>query len=147
MESVRVGELDISFVQQGNGPPLVLLHGGLSDSREWRRQISALSTEFTVMAWDAPASGASSDPFGEFTLADFSDSLAGLVDALGLPPAAFAGNSWGGTLALEHYRRHADQVKALILCDTYAGWIGSIGQAASNEPPRSVPEGVGDANT
>jgi pimeloyl-ACP methyl ester carboxylesterase len=32
----------------------VLLHGGLADSREWRRPLEGLADEFTVVAWDAP---------------------------------------------------------------------------------------------
>src|SRR5437899_7194248 len=54
--------LRIAYERAGNGPPLVLLHGFVGDGREWRRQVDGLSDQFTVVAWDAPGAGASSDP-------------------------------------------------------------------------------------
>ena len=59
---VEVGGLTIAYERQGEGPPLVLLHGGISDHREWSRQLDGLSDEFTVVAWDTPGCGRSSDP-------------------------------------------------------------------------------------
>jgi pimeloyl-ACP methyl ester carboxylesterase len=47
---------------------LVLLHGFLCDSRVWRRELEELSDRFTVVAWDAPGAGASSDPPDPFTI-------------------------------------------------------------------------------
>ncbi len=49
-----------------------------------------------------------------------------LLEALGLGPAHVAGLSWGGTVALELYRRHPALVATLIMIDTYAGWKGSL---------------------
>jgi pimeloyl-ACP methyl ester carboxylesterase len=50
------------------GRPLVLLHGFVGDSREWRQQLEGLSDEFTVVAWDAPGCGRSSDPGATITV-------------------------------------------------------------------------------
>ncbi len=111
---------------KGEGPPLVLLHGWPLDSREWRRQIDDLSDQFTVVAWDAPGAGRSSDPPETFRLPDWADCLAGFIDALGLASAHLAGLSWGGGLALELYRRHPTAVRTLVLASAYAGWGGSL---------------------
>jgi pimeloyl-ACP methyl ester carboxylesterase len=62
VERIDVAGLTIAFERTGQGTPVVLLHGGLSDNREWRRQIDALRDDFTVVAWDAPGCGRSSDP-------------------------------------------------------------------------------------
>jgi pimeloyl-ACP methyl ester carboxylesterase len=124
--SVRVNGLEIAYRREGNGPAIVLAHGGASDGREWRPQVDGLADEFTVVAWDEPGSGGSSDLPPDFGLADFAETLAGLIEALDLAPAHVGGVSWGGTLALELYRRHPDLVGTLILCDTYAGWKGSL---------------------
>jgi pimeloyl-ACP methyl ester carboxylesterase len=126
---VRTLDLDglrIAYEQAGEGPPLVLLHGALSDSRAWRAQIEALAAEFTVVAWDAPGAGRSSDPPDGFGMAGWAEALAGLLDAVRLGPAHVAGISWGGSVALELYRRHPDAAASLILADTYAGWKGSL---------------------
>ena len=62
MHEVEISGLRIAFERKGEGLPLVLLHGALSDSRAWRRQLEELSDEFTVVAWDAPGCGRSADP-------------------------------------------------------------------------------------
>ena len=54
--------------RHGEGPPLVLVHGYVGDRRMWRPQIDELSDELTVVAWDAPGFGDSSDPPEDFAL-------------------------------------------------------------------------------
>lgn len=126
MEQVAVGGLAIGFRRAGDGPPLVLLHGGMGDSRGWPDQLRDLSDEFAVVAWDAPGCGASSDPPETFRLPDYADCLAGFVDALGLGRPHVLGHSFGAGLALELYRRHPDAARSLILAGPYAGWAGSL---------------------
>ncbi|MFF1511283.1 alpha/beta fold hydrolase [Streptomyces sp. NPDC058326] len=126
MAMVRVNGLGVAYDRVGEGPPVVFLHGAAYDARVWRPQLDALADAFTVVAWDEPGAGRSSGIPGSFGLADYAHCLAGVVESLGLGPAHIAGLSWGGTLALEFYRRHADLVRTLILADTYAGWKGSL---------------------
>jgi len=131
VERVEVGALTIAYERRGDGPPLVLLHGGMSDHREWRRQLDGLSDGFTVVAWDAPGCGASSDPPETFRMADYADSLAGLIEALGLDRPHVLGLSWGSTLALELHWRRPEIPRSLVLAAAYAGWAGSL-------PPEEV---------
>ena len=130
---VEVGALRVAYLQAWHGPPLVLLHGGLADSREWRRQLDGLADEFTVVAWDAPGCGGSSDPPGTFRLPDYADCLAGFIQALELGRPHVGGLSWGGGLALELYRRHPQVPRSLVLASAYAGWAGSL-------PPEVIAE-------
>jgi pimeloyl-ACP methyl ester carboxylesterase len=124
---VDVGGLRVAYERAGDGPPLVLLHGYVGDgATTWRRQIDALSDEFTVVAWDAPGAGRSSDPPESLGIAGYADCLAGFVSQLGLQRPHVAGLSFGGALALELYRRHPDVPKTLILASAYAGWAGSL---------------------
>ncbi len=133
MLSVEVNGHRIAYQRTGAGTPLVLLHGFIADSRVWRTQIEDLSRDFDVIAWDAPGCGQSSDTGEEFSMAEYADSLAGLLDAIGIPSAHVCGLSWGGTLALEFYRRNPRRVMSLILADTYAGWTGSLGEEAAQQ--------------
>jgi pimeloyl-ACP methyl ester carboxylesterase len=130
MEVLHINGLRIAFRRQGAGPPLVLIHGGLSDSRQWRRQLEALSAAFTVVAWDAPGCGQSSDPPEHFRLADYADCLAAWIAALGLEQPHVLGLSFGGGLALELYQRHPTVPRTLVLASAYAGWAGSLPQKA-----------------
>ena len=127
METVEVQGLHITYERAGSGPPLLLLHGYVGDGpTTWRRQIEGLSDEFTVVAWDAPGTGGSSDPPESFGIADYADCLAGFVDRLRLGRSHVTGLSFGGILALELSRRHSTIPMTLILASAYAGWGGSL---------------------
>ena len=127
MPAVEVNGLEIGYDRAGDGPPLVLVHGGASDARDWRPQLEGLADELTVVTWDEPGAGRSSDlPRPDFGLAGIADTLAAFIEELGLVPAHVGGLSWGGVVAQELYRRRPELVRTLILSDTYAGWKGSL---------------------
>jgi len=126
MLRTNINSLDIAYQRVGNGPPLVLLHGILGDSRDWRPQIEELSRDFAVIAWDAPGCGGSSDPVEPFGSADYVNSLAQFIQTLDAYPAHIAGLSWGGALALALYRQHPELFRSMVLADTYPGWKGSF---------------------
>jgi pimeloyl-ACP methyl ester carboxylesterase len=129
VDVVTVQGLDVAYVRAGAGPPLVLVHGAAESRRVWQPQVEGLSDEFTVVAWDEPGAGRSSDVPEDFGLADYAACLAGLIEELGRGPAHVAGLSWGGTVVLELYRHHPERVATLILADSYAGWKGSLPEA------------------
>ncbi len=126
MKVVRACGLEIAYRRVGEGPPLVFVHGAAGDGRVWQPQLAALADEFTVVAWDEPGAGRSSDVPADFDLADYAGCLAALIEGLALGPAHVAGISWGGTVVQELYRHHPRLVATLILIDTYAGWKGSL---------------------
>jgi len=99
----------------------------------WAPQLAELSDSFTVIAWDAPGAGQSSDPPSTYALGDWAETLAKLLDAEHIPRAHIIGLSWGGLLAQEFYRKYASRVWALVLVDTYAGWTGSLGEEVAKQ--------------
>jgi pimeloyl-ACP methyl ester carboxylesterase len=127
MEITEVDGLDIAYERAGAGPPLVLLHGYVGDGPTlWRRQLDGLCDQFTVVAWDAPGAGRSSDPPEAFGTAGYADCLAGFIDRLGLERPHVAGLSFGAILALALSRRHPAIPRSLVLASAYAGWGGSL---------------------
>lgn len=127
MDRVDVDGLRIAYERAGNGPPLVLLHGGVGDGpATWRDQLDGLSDDFTVIAWDAPGAGESDDPPSSFRLPDYADCLAGLIDALGLERPHVGGLSFGGGLALQFFDRYPAVPRSLVLAGAYTGWAGSL---------------------
>jgi pimeloyl-ACP methyl ester carboxylesterase len=126
MEAIEAGGHRIAYERRGEGPPVVLVHGYVGDRRMWRRQLDELSDEFTVVAWDAPGFGGSSDPSEDLPLSGFADCLAAFVAALGLGRPHVAGLSFGSGIALELYRRHPELPRSLVLASAYAGWAGSL---------------------
>ncbi|HEX4775966.1 MAG TPA: alpha/beta fold hydrolase [Acidimicrobiia bacterium] len=127
MESIRIGELAVAYRRAGSGPPLVILPGAMDDGRWWERQLRDLSVAFTVVVWDAPGCGASTDAPTDWSLADYADCVVALVHAIGLAPVHLLGLSFGGALAIEVFHRHPDAVRSLLLISAYAGWVGSLG--------------------
>lgn len=88
-----------------------------------------ISDRFRLIARDASGAGSSSDPPDPFTTTDWAHCLAGFLDVDGIERAQVLGLSWGGILAQEFYCSYPDRVLTLILCDTYAGWKGSLPQS------------------
>lgn len=76
MAQVDVAGLRIGYERAGNGPLVVLLHGYVGDGRStWHHQLEAFADDFTVVAWDMPGAGRSSDPPESFRLPDYADCL------------------------------------------------------------------------
>lgn len=126
MKRANINGLSLGYIQKGKGEALILLHGGVSDSRYWEAQIESFSKELNVIAWDAPGCGVSDDPPRGFSLADYADSLAGLLDHLDIRHPHVLGLSFGGGLAIAFYERYPKIPKSLILVSAYAGWAGSL---------------------
>ena len=131
MRRVLVDALEIAYCDVGAGPQLVLLHGGMDDSRSWRWQIDGLTDEFRVLAWDAPGCGQSSEPPESWRMPDYAHCLKAWLDALGILRPNLLGLSWGSTIALELYRHYPEVPRSLVLASAYAGWAGSL-------PPEEV---------
>jgi pimeloyl-ACP methyl ester carboxylesterase len=127
METVLVNGMRVGFERAGSGPAVVMLHGYIGDGpATWRDQLDRLADVCTVVAWDAPGAGASSDPPEPFGMADYADCLAGFVDAIGLDRPHLVGLSFGGALAIEFVRRHPGVARSLVIVSGYAGWAGSL---------------------
>jgi pimeloyl-ACP methyl ester carboxylesterase len=93
---IEVGGLSIAFERAGRGPAVALAHGFVGDARStWGSQIDALSDEFTVIAWDAPGAGGSTDPPEDFGMDAYADCLAGFLWALQIERAHLALIRWG----------------------------------------------------
>ncbi|MGY1829649.1 alpha/beta fold hydrolase [Geodermatophilus sp. SYSU D01180] len=131
MDVVEAGGWTVAYSRAGAGAPLLLLHGGWSDGREWRPQLEGLSDAFDVVAWDAPGCGASPDPPAGLPLTGYADAVAALVEGLDLGRVHLCGLSFGGGLALAVWQRHPEVVRSLVLVSAYAGWKGSL-------PPEEV---------
>jgi pimeloyl-ACP methyl ester carboxylesterase len=136
MQKLRVNDIEIAFVDRGVGPPLVLLHGFPLDHAMWRSQIEELAGDYRVIAPDLRGFGGtalSDDATAEdtITMAQLADDTAGLLTALEVSePVALCGLSMGGYVAWQFWRKHAERLARLILCDTRASADGA--ESAAN---------------
>lgn len=131
---VEVGALSIAYERAGSGPPVALTHGFVGDAHStWGTQIEALADEFTVIAWDAPGAGGSTDPPEDFGMDAYADCLAEFLRALEIDQAHLVGLSFGGALVLATFHRHHDLASSLTLVSGYAGWLGSLGTEEADQ--------------
>ncbi len=122
MAFTRSGEITVHYERSGQGPPLLLLHGIGSNSASWRQQLQGLSDHYTVLAWDAPGYGQSSDPVPEvMTIRHYADCVRDLLDHQQVDSVYLLGHSWGGIIAQEFCLAFPSYVRALILSDTNRG--------------------------
>lgn len=143
MDHVYVDGVRIAYTRAGTGPVVVVLHGAPADSRTWQWMVPDLSRDHTVIAWDAPGFGHSSDIEDSWRAAEFADALAGFVAALGLDRPHLVGHSFGTMLALSLFRHHPEVPASLVLVGGYAGWAGSL---AADEVARRLEMFVGMAD-
>jgi pimeloyl-ACP methyl ester carboxylesterase len=101
--------LSINHHREGEGPPLVLLHGVGHHWQAWEPVIDLLAGEFDVIACDTPGFGRSSalPPSIEPTIPAYVDAFEWFFAELGLERPHVAGNSMGGAIALELARGRA----------------------------------------
>lgn len=126
MDTIDVEGRRIAYRCVGIGPPLVLLHGAPCDSRTWQWMLPDLARDHTVIAWDAPGFGESSDIDDGWRGPQFADALAAFVAALGLERPHLVGHSFGTMVALTLFDRHPAVPASLVLIGGYAGWAGSL---------------------
>ena len=115
-EFVQVEEARVRYEVAGSGDPLLLLHGLVGSSQNWRRNIDAFARHSKVYALDLPNMGGSSRVQGlNASLAATADRLAATMDGLRLEKADIAAHSHGGAVALMFAARHPERVRRMIL--------------------------------
>jgi 2-hydroxy-6-oxo-octa-2,4-dienoate hydrolase len=121
---VDAGGIKTNYLEAGEGPPLVLVHGsgpGVTAYANWRLTIGDLARHFRVLAPDMAGFGFSDKPTAQgYTMTGWVDQLAGFLDALGIERASLVGNSFGGGLGVRMAVEHPERVDRLVL-------MGSMG--------------------
>ncbi len=105
------------YVTAGTGTPVVLLAPGASSTFAWREQVAELARDHTVFAVDLPGNGRTTLhdlPF-RYDLDGMTTAIGTFLDAVGVPRAALAGNSWSGGFALAFAQRRPERVDRLLL--------------------------------
>jgi pimeloyl-ACP methyl ester carboxylesterase len=134
MKSAKLSTTTLSYVDEGRGTPVLLLHGFPLDHTMWAPQIEALAPTHRVIAPDLRGFGQS--PLGQvagdtgITMEQYADELTEFVDALAIrEPLVLAGFSMGGFVAWQFVRKHSWRLRSLIQCDTRAAADTEEGRA------------------
>ena len=111
--------LEVAYDEAGNGSALLFIHGWPHNRTLWAGQMSGLATQARCFAPDLRGFGGSS-ALEPYSIAQYADDLAALLDARGVERAVVCGLSMGGYVALAMLRRHRPRLRALILTSTRA---------------------------
>jgi pimeloyl-ACP methyl ester carboxylesterase len=105
------------YLDVGEGPPVILLHGFGGSMWQWEHQQTALSAHFRVITPDLVGAGLSDKPDIEYRPDQMLEFLVGFMDALNIPQASIVGNSMGAGLAIGLALDHPRRVSQLVLID------------------------------
>jgi pimeloyl-ACP methyl ester carboxylesterase len=117
-KSIDVGSTRLHVVQEGKGPPVILLHGFPEFWYSWRHQIEALASKgFTAIAPDLRGYNLSDKPKGVslYRMDYLVDDIIGLMSVLGHPAAHIVGHDWGGVIAWVLAAQQSDRVNKLVV--------------------------------
>src|SRR5439155_6372071 len=132
-----INGLDIHHEIQGEGPPIVFVHGLGATSNVWHAQRTTLSTYYRVIVYDRSGSGRSQQAREGYSINAWADELAGLLDYLAVPSAVVVGHSLGSMVAQRFAGKYADRTRALILAGGEAEF-GAEDKKALTERARSI---------
>ncbi|MBK5438067.1 alpha/beta hydrolase [Pseudomonas sp. TH32] len=124
-----VNGIKVYYTKTGHGSPVILLHGGLSNSDYWGNQVKALAAKYTVISLDSRGHGRSSrdeKPYGYDLMAD---DVVAVLDSLKIPRADIVGWSDGAIIGIDLALRHPDR-------------IGKVFAFAANTQTSGVKDGV-----
>ena len=115
---VSVGGIETYYERYGSGPPLILIPPGASHTSTWRFNIGALSRSHEVWTLDLPGSGYSEKPATfPYTHRSYAEFVRDFMAAMRIPKAVVAGQSLGGTVALEFALDFPERTAGLVLID------------------------------
>ncbi len=118
MKSIIANNLQISYLDVGSGPALLLLHGFSLDHTMWKNQINDLEKKYRIIVPDLRGSGLTGNSSEEVTLPMIADDMSAFIDALNITSVAIAGFSMGGYILLEMLLRNPLPICAAAFIST-----------------------------
>jgi pimeloyl-ACP methyl ester carboxylesterase len=105
----------VRYLDMGEGPPLLLVHGLGASWRTWAENVDDLATDHRVVAVDLPGFGRSQMLRAPAEIADYGEVLAQLLDSMGVRRATVVGHSLGGVIVQRLASGHPDRLDGLVL--------------------------------
>jgi len=118
MAIIPVNEIDVYCEVEGQGPPLLLIHGLGSSSQIWEAQVRYFSERYRVIAYDLRGHGRSSKPAVPYNMQLFAEDATRLLGALDVPAAHIIGTSLGGMIAFELAVHYPQLLKSLVVVNS-----------------------------
>jgi pimeloyl-ACP methyl ester carboxylesterase len=106
---------ELSYLDSGDGPAVLFIHGLTGSHRSWAHLVDAMNTDHRVLAPDLFGHGASAKPMGDYSLGAHAATLRDLLDLLGIDRVTPVGHSFGGGIAMQLCYLFPQRVERLVL--------------------------------
>ena len=121
-DGLRAAAVDgaaLAYTEQGDGEPVVFVHGSASDLRTWEQQLPAIGASYRAIAYSRRYAPPNEDiePDADDQMLPHVDDLVALLRVLGAAPAHLVGHSWGAFICLLAAIRHPQLVRSLVLAE------------------------------
>ena len=118
--NIKIDNLNINYICEGEGKDIVLLHGWGSNITLFKSMTEVLKTKYRVIAPDMPGFGLSDEPPTAWCVDDYVDFIIKFLGELGVTKAAFLGHSFGGRVIIKFFERDSVpfEISKLILVDS-----------------------------
>lgn len=144
-----INGIQIAFTDEGEGIPMLFIHGFPLNRRAWASQVEAFKPRFRVIVPDLRGFGESGSSEGPVSMSRFAEDIWALSQHLGLDRVILAGHSMGGYIALALANAHPALLRGLVLAGTKAGRdsvdAATARQVAAHTVRRDGPAAVLDA--
>jgi len=117
-KQIDIREGKVSYFDEGQGTPIVFIHGFPFTKAMWAKQVETLKDKYRCIAYDVRGHGDTTGTLHEFSISQFADDLIDFMDVLKIDKVILCGLSMGGYIALHAARKAPDRFLALALCDT-----------------------------
>jgi pimeloyl-ACP methyl ester carboxylesterase len=115
IKTATVHGRSVSYVEAGEGPVLLLIHGIAGTCENWREVVEPLARRHTVIAPDFPGHGESEAGSGDYSIGSLASGLRDLLLALGHERATLVGHSLGGGVAMQLAYQYPEMIERLVL--------------------------------
>ena len=133
MPIIKTNEFTIYFERKGKGDPLLIISGTNGDLRNEPNFFDTpLVSSFDLICYDQRGLGQSSEPSGQYTMADYADDASKLLNKLQLDKVLVMGLSFGGMVAQEFAIRYPRLISKLVLACTSTGGEGGASYPLHN---------------
>jgi len=113
---VEIDGVRLHYREEGEGPPVVLLHANYASLFMWEPWVAALKDRYRVIRVDLPAHGLTGpEPSGNYSLQRIQSLFEQFVDARGLERFVVVGTSIGGTVAMRYAADHPERIERLVM--------------------------------
>lgn len=119
MPKTVVNHIQMHYEENGQGEPLVFIHGLGSSTRDWELQVGEFSKDYRVITLDLRGHGQSDKPGGRYSMPMFADDVVGLLKALDIEAAHVVGLSLGGMVAFQLALDFPGMVKTLVIVNSF----------------------------